>query len=122
MVLSILSPHGVFAFLINASGAVMLFVYLIVALAQIASRRRLEVTQPERLRLKMWFFPWLSYAVVAAIVGILLAMALTPHLASQFYASVLSLTITLLAYALRRRAKPSRPLVGQSEPEDAESM
>jgi len=120
MVLSIVSPHGVFAFLINASGAVMLFVYLILACAQIAGRRRLEAIQPERLVLKMWFFPWLSYAVVAAIAGILLAMALTPSLASQFYTSAISLTIALVAYVLRRRATPPSQLTSQSATLDAE--
>jgi AAT family amino acid transporter/GABA permease len=114
VLLSIVSPHVVFAFLINASGAVMLFVYLILAMAQIVSRRSLEATQPARLRLKMWLFPWLSYAVVVAIAGILVAMALTRSLASQFYASALSLVVAVAIYVLRRRAMLPARLIAQS--------
>jgi len=114
VLLSIVSPHVVFAFLINASGAVMLFVYLILALAQIVSRRNLESTRPARLRLKMWLFPWLSYAVVISIAGILVTMAVTKSLTSQFYTSALSLLIAMVAYILRRRAMPPAGLVTQS--------
>ena len=76
---------------------------LIVALAQIKIRRRLEKTEPERLKLKMWFFPWLSYFAVGCILAVLVAMALTPDLASQFYTSLGSLAVTLVAFALRKK-------------------
>jgi GABA permease len=102
VIVSIMSAEVVFAFLINASGSVMLFVYLLLALAQINNRRVLEHTQPERLRLRIWLFPWLSYAVVVAIAGILAAVAFTKDLASQFYMSALSVFIALGAYALRK--------------------
>lgn len=99
---SIISPRIVFAFLINASGAVMLFVYLVIALAQIRNRYRLEASHPQRLRLKMWLFPWLSYGVVASIVGILIMMACDAGLATQFYSSALSLLVVLVAYGARK--------------------
>ncbi|UST72280.1 hypothetical protein NF675_14750 [Pseudomonas siliginis] len=70
---AIISPEGVFLFLVNASGAVMLFVYLAVALAQIKVCRQVEATAASRLTLKMWLFPWLSYAVVAVIADVLVA-------------------------------------------------
>ena len=46
IVAAIVSPQGVFLFLVNASGAVMLFVYLATALAQIRIRRRIERDSP----------------------------------------------------------------------------
>ena len=67
VIASVTSPQVVFAFLINASGAVMLFIYLFIAFAQIKNRRRLEKTNPELLQVKMWLFPWASYAAIAAI-------------------------------------------------------
>jgi AAT family amino acid transporter/GABA permease len=90
----------VFLFLVNASGAVMLFVYLATALAQIRIRRRIEATAPERLSLKMWLFPWLSYAVVAAIVGVLVAMGADASLRPQLMASLASLAVASIAYLL----------------------
>jgi L-asparagine transporter-like permease len=74
VVASVVSPSRLFAFLVNASGALMLIIYLLIALAQIRLRRHWESADPQRLTLRMWGFPWLSYAVVAAICGVLLAM------------------------------------------------
>ncbi|MDU9390021.1 amino acid permease [Pseudomonas sp. zfem002] len=104
---AIISPEGVFLFLVNASGAVMLFVYLAVALAQIQVRRQVEASAPQRLTLKMWLFPWLSYAVVAVIAGVLAAMAFQESLRTQFLASLVSLGVVSAAYMLfvRRGAR-----------------
>ena len=98
IIAAIVSPQGVFLFLVNASGAVMLFVYLATALAQIRIRRRIEKQAPERLTLKMWLFPWLSYAVALAIVGVLAAMGADPELRPQLIASLASLAVASLAY------------------------
>jgi GABA permease len=108
VVASIISPQVVFAFLINASGAVMLFIYIIIAVAQIRTRRRLEQTDPARLQVKMWLFPWLSYAVIAGIAGVLLAMALTPSLTSQLYMSLLALGLVLAGYFIHAHIRKSR--------------
>jgi len=101
---SVLSPQVVFSFLVNASGATMLMIYLIVAIAQIRLRRRLETTEPARLVIRMWLFPYLSWAVVAAIVAVLVAMAFTPGLASQFYSSVGFALLVVVAYLAAQRS------------------
>jgi GABA permease len=94
----------VFLFLVNASGAVMLFVYLATALAQIRIRRRLE-RKGEHPELPMWLFPWLSYAVVAAIVGVLVAMGTDAELRPQLMASVASLALASGAWLLAARRR-----------------
>ena len=102
---SVLSPKVVFAFLIAASGALMLLIYLIVAFAQIRLRRRLEAQGTAQLELKMWLFPYGSYFTVAAIVAILLAMAVTPALTSQFIASLAVFAVVIGLYlGVRRRS------------------
>jgi L-asparagine transporter-like permease len=104
VIASIVSPEVVFAFLVNASGAIMLIVYLLIAFAQIRLRRRLERTEPGRLTLKMWWFPWASWGVSLSILAVLVAMAFTPDLASQLYASLVCLGVVVVSYlALRRR-------------------
>jgi GABA permease len=67
-----LSPGTVFAFLLNSSGAIILFVYLLICISQIVLRRR---TPDERLTVKMWGFPALSVLTAGAIVAILVQMA-----------------------------------------------
>jgi AAT family amino acid transporter/GABA permease len=116
IVAAIVSPQGVFLYLVSASGAVMLFVYLAIALSQIVIRRRIEATQPERLTLKMWLFPWLSYAVVAAIAGVLIAMGFDHALASQLMASLVSVAVVSLAYWLTRRHRQRSRAAERSAP------
>jgi L-asparagine transporter-like permease len=108
MVASATSPDKVFSFLVDTSGALMLIVYLIVALAQIALRRRLERDDPQRLVIRMWLFPALSWITVAAIVVILAVMGLTPASRGQFAASMGVLLAALAAFfTLRRRPRPA---------------
>jgi GABA permease len=105
---SVKSPNGVFLFLINTSGAVILMIYMVIALAQIRLRGRLE-SEGTVLRLKMWLYPWLSWLVVAGICCVLVLMAVTPDLRSQLLWSALSVVLVAAAYALRRlRAAPGR--------------
>jgi AAT family amino acid transporter/GABA permease len=101
VVCAILSPQGVFAFLVSTSGTVILFVYLMTAVAQIRLRRRdpAAATRPVRV----WLFPWLSYATIAAMCAVVIAMAATPELASQLYYSVLTLAVVVAAYLVARR-------------------
>jgi gamma-aminobutyrate permease len=107
VIASIISPTVVFAFLINASGATMLVIYLMIAWAQIALRRTMEASAPERLTIKMWLFPWLSYAVIASILGVLVAMLFTPALAIQLYASLFGVAVVLALYFGVRRKRPT---------------
>jgi GABA permease len=102
IVAAIVSPQGVFLYLVNASGAIMLFVYLAIAVSQIRIRRRIEASAPERLTFRMWLFPWLSYAVVASIAGVLIAMGFDHSLASQLMASLGSVAVVSLAFLLTR--------------------
>jgi GABA permease len=101
---SIASPGGVFLFLINTSGALILFIYMIVAFAQIRLRRRLE-RQGERLQFKMWLFPAASYAVIAGIAFVLLVMAFTPGQLVQLALSTLSAIVILTAFFVRQRLR-----------------
>jgi L-asparagine transporter-like permease len=107
---SIISPTGVFLFLIDTSGAIILFIYLLIALGQIRMRQALE-REGEVLRLKMWLFPVLSYVVIGGIVAVLLLMAVTPGQLVQVALSGLSVVVILAAYFLRRRLGKGAVLV-----------
>ncbi|MFI1620755.1 amino acid permease [Streptomyces lydicus] len=102
-----ISPDVVFTFLINSYGAVALFVYLAIAVAQLRMRRKLEREEPGRLTLKMWFFPWLSRLTIALMALVIGAMAFLPDSRSQFWLSLLTVAVVLAGYELRRRRGPS---------------
>ncbi len=101
-----LSPTVVFAFLVNASGALMVYIYLLIAVAQIRLRRARSPAEQAALPVQMWFFPAASYFAVAGLAIVLVAMAITPARANEFYVSAISLAVILLAawFHSRRRA------------------
>ncbi len=105
MAAAILSPTRVFTFLVDASGAIALVNYLLVALAELRLRRVWQADAPERLSIRMWFYPYASWGVVAVIVAVLVAMAANSAQRSEFVSSALLIGVVLAAYAgLRRRA------------------
>lgn len=61
-------PDSVFLFLLNSSGAVALFVWLVICLSQIRLRKIIEREAPEKLVVKMWLYPYLTWASAALIV------------------------------------------------------
>ena len=99
------SPDTVFLFLLNSSGAVILFVYLLIAISQLILRRR---TPEEQLVVRMWAYPVLTIAAIAGIVAILVQMALTDDTRSQLLLSLLSWGVALVAFAVMRRFSRTR--------------
>ncbi len=93
------APGTVFIFLLNSSGAIILFVYLLIALSQIVLRRR---TPPEKLRVRMWFFPVLSILTVTGIVAVLVWMAFDDTARSQLWLSLLSWAVVVLLYLVAK--------------------
>ncbi|MEU5438011.1 amino acid permease [Streptomyces sp. NPDC020719] len=69
-------PDSVFLYMLNAVGAVLLFVWALIAVSQLRLRRRIEREAPEKLTLKMWAFPWLTWAALAAMAAVLVLMLL----------------------------------------------
>ena len=57
----------------------------------------------------MWLFPWLSYATIALMATVILAMAFLPGTRSQFLMSGVTLLVILSAFEVvrRRRHVPS---------------
>ena len=109
IVANAVAPKGVFAFLVNAGGALIVFIYLLTAASQIRLRLKHQREQRPEPSIRMWGFPWLSYATIGGLIAVLVAMALSADLASQLYASLAALVLAVAAYALRRRAAPRTP-------------
>ena len=93
------SPDTVFLFLLNSSGAVILFVYLLIAASQFVLRRR---TPDADLKVKMWFFPVLTIAAGVGIVAVLVQMGLKSDTRSQLLLSLLSWAVVIGLYFVTR--------------------
>ncbi|WP_405768123.1 amino acid permease [Streptomyces sp. NBC_01538] len=64
-------PDSVFLFLVNSSGAVALFVWLVICFSQLRMRKIIERETPEKLVVRMWLYPYLTWATAAVIVFVL---------------------------------------------------
>jgi GABA permease len=95
--------QAVFDFLVSSSGAVIVFIYMTIAIAQIALRRRRERDGQPEPAVKMWLFPYLSYAAIAGMTAVLVAMAFTKGLQQDLKFSCLSLGVAVLAYVVVQR-------------------
>ncbi len=93
------SPDTVFTFLLNSSGAVILFVYLLIACSQFVLRRR---TPDADLTVKMWAFPYLTILAGVGIVAVLVQLGLTSKTRSQLLLSLLSWAVVLVLYRVTR--------------------
>jgi GABA permease len=94
------APNTVFLFLLNSSGAVIWFVYLLIALSQIILRRR---TPAVKLSVKMWFFAVLSILTLLGITAVLVRMAFDHAARSQLWLSLLSWAVVLGLYVVAHR-------------------
>jgi GABA permease len=104
--MSYLSPDKIFYFIINSAGAVALFVYAIICGSQLRMRRRLEASEPEKLKLRMWGYPWLSWVALAATLVVVASMLFVDEdTRVQLYLSLISLAVILAVYALIRRRR-----------------
>lgn len=103
------SPNTIFAFLLNSSGAIILFVYLLITISQIVLRYR---TPDSELRVKMWLFPVLSVLTALGILAILVQMFIDTALRSQLVLSLLSWAVVIVLWAVNKwfvKRRPSAP-------------
>lgn len=101
----LLSPHLIFNFLINASGATMLILYAMVAASQLVHRYRILADSKASVVVPVWLFPWLSYLTISVILAIMAAMVFVREAALQLMVSLGVAAVVMLvgmATATRR--------------------
>jgi GABA permease len=100
VVAAYVAPETVFLFLLNSSGAIILFVYLLIGVSQLVMRPKIP---PAQLRVKMWFYPYLTLFTIAAMIAVLVSMGIKSDTRSQLFLSLLAFAVVLAAYPLSRR-------------------
>lgn len=73
VVLSALQWMDIYDVLMQATGTIALLVYLVIAFSQLRMRRKLEA-EGKHIRLRVWLFPWLTYAVIVLIIAAFIVM------------------------------------------------
>ncbi|MFJ4929148.1 amino acid permease [Streptomyces sp. NPDC088736] len=107
VLLSYWRPDDVFPWLLNMIGAVILVVWIFIAVSQLRLRRAVERETPERLVVRMWLFPGLTWVALACMAAIFVLMAREPGTRVQLYSTGgMTLLLAAAGYARQRlRAK-----------------
>ena len=111
-------PDSVFLFLVNSSGAVALFVWLVICFSQLRMRKIIQREAPEKLIVKMWLYPYLTWATAALIVFVLGYMLTdTEHDGRETVLLSLLVAAVVLVIAVVRQKMGSRTAGTARDPE-----
>jgi L-asparagine transporter-like permease len=103
VLLSYWRPDDVFPWLLNMIGAVILVVWIFIAVSQLLLRRRVEREAPEKLVVRMWLFPALTWVALAGMAAIFVLMARQPDTRVQLYSTGgMTLFLAAVGYAWQR--------------------
>ncbi|MDQ4491734.1 amino acid permease [Sinomonas sp. ASV486] len=106
--LNYLWPDTVFLYLVNTSGAIALFVWLVISASQLILRRRADAAGT-KLEIRMWLFPYLTWASIVAIVALLVGMLFLPDTRDELILSV-ALAAVLIAIGVLRYRRQRGPV------------
>ncbi|MGB8942887.1 MAG: amino acid permease [Streptomyces sp.] len=104
----------VFDFLLNSSGAVALFVWLMIAFTQLRMRGIILREQPEKLVVKMWLFPYLTWVTIAMISFVLIYMLTDEAGRKQVLLSLLAAAFVVVFSLVRDKVRPRDAVEGAS--------
>ncbi|HZX38399.1 MAG TPA: amino acid permease [Streptomyces sp.] len=117
-------PDTVFAFLLNSSGAVALFVWLVICVTQLRMRGIILRETPDKLVVRMWLFPYLTWVTIAMILFVLGYMVYDGGDARDQVLLSLLVAAVVIAIAVGRekfgrRGAVDSPDAGQSDVKDS---
>ncbi|MGW7543911.1 amino acid permease [Streptomyces sp. NPDC054770] len=102
VVLSYWRPDDVFPWLLNMIGAVILVVWILIAVSQLLLRRR----TPGKPVVRMWAFPYLTWLALAGMAVIFVLMAREADTRVQlYYTGGMTAALAAVGYARQRRRK-----------------
>lgn len=103
VIMNYISPDKVFLFLLNSCSAITLILYFIIALSQLRMRRKIEQEAPEKLVVKMWLFPYLTYFTMAAVLSLMGAMFFIDVFRSQILFTCVIVACLYIAFVIKQR-------------------
>ncbi|MFD7016737.1 amino acid permease [Streptomyces sp. NPDC059161] len=110
VLLSYWRPNDIFQWLLNTIGAIILVVWFFIAAAQLLLRRRIEREAPEKLVVKMWLYPWLTWIALLGMAVIFVLMAREDGTRVQlYYTGGLTVVLAVIGY-VRQRTSARPPL------------
>ena len=110
------APDTLFKFLADSSGGVTLIMYVFIAISHIRMRKKAEKENPDTLKIKMWLFPYLTYATILGVCIVYVVQAFIESMQSQFYLTSILTVIIISIYFLfyYRKGKVSSKLTDET--------
>jgi len=108
-------PETVFQWLLNMVGAATLVVWGFISVSQLVTRRRLEREAPEKLVVRMWAFPVLTWVAILGVLAVLALMLREGDTRTQL-AFTACLTMVLIVIGLfRQKSLPRGGALAEAE-------
>ncbi|MEV1019213.1 amino acid permease [Streptomyces sp. NPDC050264] len=105
VLLSYWRPDDIFQWLLKTIGALILVVWFFIAASQLILRRRLEREAPEKLVVKMWAYPYVTWVALAGMAVVFVLMAREESTREQlYYAGGLTVILASVGYVRQRAA------------------
>ncbi|MEU1343966.1 amino acid permease, partial [Streptomyces sp. NPDC005827] len=101
VILNVFAPDHVLPFLLNTLGAMVLVIWMAIALSQIRLRHLANRTPGETPTVRMWGHPWLSWTAVAGMTGVLALMCTDDDARSQLISTATLTALIIVAAVIR---------------------
>ncbi|WP_063734148.1 amino acid permease [Streptomyces sp. RTd22] len=116
-------PDTVFEFLLNSSGAVALFVWLVICFTQLRMRGIILRENPDKLVVRMWGFPYLTWATIGMILFVLVYMLTDETGREQVLLSTGAAALVVVIALVRDKLAGPRPVAAaQASSKESESV
>jgi len=103
VLLSYWRPNDIFQWLLNTIGAIILVVWIFIAVSQLLLRRRTEREAPEKLVVKMWLYPGLTWVALLGMAAVFVLMAREPGTRIQLvWTGGLTLLLAVAGFVLQK--------------------
>jgi len=107
VLLNWLLPDRLLGILLNAVGSSLIVLWVFIAVSQLRLRRRLEAEG--RLGVRMWWFPYLSWATLALLAGFVALMLSDAEARGQLASTGVLCLVLAAIYVIRERVRARRP-------------
>lgn len=105
------APEAVFKFLLSSSGAIALLVYLVIAISQLRMRAANRHNEAHSA-CQMWLYPYLTWAVIIAISGVMVTMLVLPNFRSEVTSTALLALALIVLGTIKKKSSKKIAMAG----------
>jgi L-asparagine transporter-like permease len=104
-VLSYIMPERIFLILIGASGFTAMLNWLTISVTHLFYRKKVLKECPQKLKYKVWGYPYITFAAIALIIGVLITSPLFPGQMVGLIGGCALIVVLTLIYIILKQMK-----------------